>query len=505
MLIEDAVVGVTSNPTIFQKALAEGDAYDEQLREVLPQTEDDPNKAFFELAIRDVGRMPATCSSRWVLDEGSGRDGYVSLEVDPNLGRMNTEGHVIAQACANHLHAAGRPQEPAREDPGDQGGPRGDRGPDLQGPQHQRHADLRPRAPRRGRGGLHPRARAARRGRRGPGRRSRRSRRSSSRASTPRSTTASRRSAATTMRCRGKAAIANAKLAYEQYLEVFSGDRWEALAAKGATPQRCLWASTSTKNPNYRDVVYVEELIGSDTVDTMPQQEPSRTFPGPRRGCAARPCARAGRGAKGKRRPEGAGRGRDRHGRRLPTRWSARAWRSSPIPSRSCSPTSSPSATSWWRHERARPAAARRLGPLLLGGQLRPPHVLAFCGRFDGCPCGPNTWRYQVDKPKDPHNDHLIFSKGRASPLYYAILKAIGAVDRSRADDIPSAEVSRLEGHPTPVLPWVDVATGSLGQGLPIRGRYRARRQAARSSALSDLDPVRRLRDGRGLHVGGDR
>jgi transaldolase len=70
----------------------------------------------------------------------------------------------------------------------------------------------------------------------------------------------------------GKLAVANAKLAYQRYLEVFSGPRWEALAAKGARPQRCLWASTSTKNPAYRDVLYVEELVGRDTVNTMPAE-----------------------------------------------------------------------------------------------------------------------------------------------------------------------------------------------------------------------------------------
>jgi transaldolase len=69
----------------------------------------------------------------------------------------------------------------------------------------------------------------------------------------------------------GKLAVANAKLAYQRYKEIFSGARWDALAAKGATKQRCLWASTSTKNPAYRDVLYVEELIGPETVDTMPE------------------------------------------------------------------------------------------------------------------------------------------------------------------------------------------------------------------------------------------
>jgi transaldolase/glucose-6-phosphate isomerase len=68
----------------------------------------------------------------------------------------------------------------------------------------------------------------------------------------------------------GKVAIANGKLTYQRYQQIFSGARWEKLAAKGAQTQRVLWASTSTKNPNYRDVIYVEELIGKDTVNTMP-------------------------------------------------------------------------------------------------------------------------------------------------------------------------------------------------------------------------------------------
>ncbi len=69
----------------------------------------------------------------------------------------------------------------------------------------------------------------------------------------------------------GKAGVANARIAYAKYQEIFSGDRWAALAAKGARVQRCLWASTSTKNPDLRDVLYVEELIGPDTINTVPQ------------------------------------------------------------------------------------------------------------------------------------------------------------------------------------------------------------------------------------------
>jgi transaldolase / glucose-6-phosphate isomerase len=69
---------------------------------------------------------------------------------------------------------------------------------------------------------------------------------------------------------RGKVAIANARLTYKKYQELFGGSRWKALASKGAQTQRLLWASTSTKNPRYRDVLYVEEIIGADTVDTIP-------------------------------------------------------------------------------------------------------------------------------------------------------------------------------------------------------------------------------------------
>jgi len=75
--------------------------------------------------------------------------------------------------------------------------------------------------------------------------------------------------------------------------------------------------------------------------------------------------------------------------------------------------------------------------------------------------------RYDWSTPKSPANDHLIFSKGHASPLYYAMLRAAGAIDDAELMTFRKMG-SRLEGHPTPILPWTDVATGSLGQGLPI-------------------------------------
>src|SRR5204862_289735 len=75
--------------------------------------------------------------------------------------------------------------------------------------------------------------------------------------------------------------------------------------------------------------------------------------------------------------------------------------------------------------------------------------------------------RYDFDRPDNPHNDHLIFSKGHASPLLYSIYKAAGAISDEELLTFRRLG-SRLEGHPTPVLPWVDVATGSLGQGLAV-------------------------------------
>src|ERR1051326_3431677 len=97
LMRDDAVVGVTSNPTIFQKAISEGDAYDEQLREVLAE-EDDPKEVFLKLAVKDV--QDACDLLRSVWDGGHGQDGYVSIEVDPNLA-FDTDATI---AEAQRLH-----------------------------------------------------------------------------------------------------------------------------------------------------------------------------------------------------------------------------------------------------------------------------------------------------------------------------------------------------------------------------------------------------------------
>ena len=263
LMREDAVVGVTSNPTIFQKALAEGGWYDEQLREVL-QDETEPKEIFYRLAVRDI---EAACDTlRPVWDEGAGRDGYVSMEVDPTLAYEREA--TIEEAMRLH-EWIDRPnlfvKIPATE-------------PGLGAIEE---------CIARGRSinvtlifGLERYAAVAEAYIRGLERLVESQGDPSTVASVASffvsrvDTEADKRLEAIgtdeALALRGKLAIANAKLAYRHYGELFSGERWEALAAKGATPQRCLWASTSTKNPNYPATLYVDELIGPETVNTMP-------------------------------------------------------------------------------------------------------------------------------------------------------------------------------------------------------------------------------------------
>src|SRR5215217_8418509 len=265
MMREDAVVGVTSNPTIFQKAISHGDAYDEQLRELLDH-HCGTVESFFRLAERDVG--DACDLLRRVWDEGKGQDGYVSIEVDPNLA-YDTEA-TIDEATRFHEWIdrrnlfvkipATEPGLGAIEECIARGRPINvtlifslER--------HEAVAEAYIRGLERlVESGGDPSTVAS----------------VASFFVSRVDTEADKRLEAIgtdeALSLRGKLAIANAKLAYENYKRIFSGERWERLAAAGATRQRCLWASTSTKNPEYRDVMYVEELIGPETVNTMPKE-----------------------------------------------------------------------------------------------------------------------------------------------------------------------------------------------------------------------------------------
>jgi transaldolase len=260
-LVDDGIVGVTSNPTIFQGAIAEGDAYDEQIKE-LTATQEDPKEIFLGLARDDIR---AACDVlRPVFD--AGKDGWVSLEVDPNLAH-DTDATIEE---AKRLHAmVERPNLFIKIPATREGLPAIEETIAAGIPVNvtlifslQRHREV---------------AEAYIRG----VKRFVESGGDPSKIASVASFFVSRVDTEADRRLdeiggydelKGTLAIANAKLAYETYDEVFSGAEWDALAAKGATAQRCLWASTSTKNPAYRDVLYVEELIGPETVNTMPRE-----------------------------------------------------------------------------------------------------------------------------------------------------------------------------------------------------------------------------------------
>jgi transaldolase len=260
---DDAVVGVTSNPTIFQKAISAGDAYDDQLREVL-EDERDPKEVFIRLAAKDVG--DALDLLRPVWDGGGGKDGYVSIEVDPTLAYDTAATIEEAQRLHDFIDRpnlfvkipATEPGLPAIEE-------MIARGRSINVTlifSLERYAEVADAYVR----GLERLV--------GGGGDPRRVASVASFFVSRVDTEADRRldEAGAHDELKGKLAVANAKLAYQRYEEIFGGDRWQALAARGATPQRCLWASTSTKNPAYRDVLYVEELIGPQTVNTMPEE-----------------------------------------------------------------------------------------------------------------------------------------------------------------------------------------------------------------------------------------
>lgn len=263
MTRDDAAVGVTSNPTIFQKALAEGDSYDAQLRDVLTRTQD-PKEIFIALASRDVS--DACDLLRPIWEATGGGDGYVSMEVDPTYAFDVTR--TLDEAMRLHTEID-RPnllvKIPATK-------------PGLVAVEEmiargrsinvtlifslQRYVEVAEAyiagLERLIDDGGDP-----------------------TRVHSVASFFVSRVDTETDARLdalgghdhlKGKLAVANAKLAYERYAEIFAGPRWDALAAAGARTQRPLWASTSTKSPAYSDILYVAELIGPDTVNTMPEE-----------------------------------------------------------------------------------------------------------------------------------------------------------------------------------------------------------------------------------------
>jgi transaldolase len=262
-LVEEGVVGVTSNPTIFQKAISGSELYDEQLRE-LARSGVSPKEAFLELARVDV--REACDLLRPVYERTGHRDGFVSLEVSPDLA-YDTEATVEEAARLHELVdrenlmvkiPATREGLPAIEEMISRG-----RSINvtlifsLERYRAVTQAYLRGIERLVDSGG------------------------DPSKVASVASFFVSRVDTEADRRLdeigghdelKGRLAVANAKLAYQVFKETFAGPEWEELEARGARRQRPLWASTSTKNPDYPDTLYVDELIGPETVNTMPEE-----------------------------------------------------------------------------------------------------------------------------------------------------------------------------------------------------------------------------------------
>ena len=271
MIRELGVRGVTSNPSIFEQAIGGSDDYDDVLEEMADAGQD-ANTVYETLAVEDIQRTADLF--RPVYDEAAGQDGFVSLEVSPELAEDTERTLTEARRLWTIVD---RPNLMVKVPGTTAGIPAIEQliseGTNvnvtllfsLEGYERVMEAYLRGLERRLEAGGALDRIASV----------------ASffvSRVDTVVDAQLEERlqsagSEAERERIRslmGRAAIANAKLAYRRFTEIFSGARWERLRAAGAQVQRPLWASTSTKNPEYRDVIYVEALIGPHTVNTMP-------------------------------------------------------------------------------------------------------------------------------------------------------------------------------------------------------------------------------------------
>jgi transaldolase / glucose-6-phosphate isomerase len=272
MIDDDGLRGMTSNPAIFEKAIADSSLYDDILHSLASQKGLSATAKFEQIAIRDI--QDAADVLRPVYEESKFRDGYVSLEVSPYLARKTQE--TIDEA--RRLWKTVQRDNVMIKIPGTTEGIPAIRQAISEGINinvtllfaqdvYEQVADtyiagLEALAARGG--NLKKMAGVA------SFFISRIDTLIDSMINEKLKSTTDAGQQALLKSLLGKVAIANGKLTYQAYERIFSGPRWSALAAKGAQTQRVLWASTSTKNPNYRDVIYVEELIGRDTVNTMP-------------------------------------------------------------------------------------------------------------------------------------------------------------------------------------------------------------------------------------------
>jgi transaldolase/glucose-6-phosphate isomerase len=272
MIEDDGLRGMTSNPSIFEKAIAESSLYDDILKSLASRNDLDTTARYEQIAIRDI--QGAADVLRPVYDSSKCRDGYVSLEVSPLLARKTEE--TIEEA--RRLWKAVNRENVMIKIPGTAEGLPAIRQAIGEGINvnvtllfaqevYEKVAEAHI-------GGLEDLAKRGGNLKKIGGVASffisRIDSLVDSMINDKLKATTDAQQQTLLKGLLGKVAIANGKLTYQRYQRIFSGPRWQALAAQGAQTQRVLWASTSTKNPAYRDVMYVEELIGPDTVNTMP-------------------------------------------------------------------------------------------------------------------------------------------------------------------------------------------------------------------------------------------
>jgi transaldolase len=261
-MVDDGIRGLTSNPTIFAKAVATGQ-YDELVRREI-EAGDGAREIYQQIAVSDVG--DAADVLRRIYDESNGTDGFASIEVEPELGddtggTLNRARELWGLLDRPNVFVkipATQAGIPAIEDAVADG--------ININVTLMFSVEVYKRIARAYIAGL-------RRLKESGGDISRVASVASffvSRVDTKVDKYLEEKGTRAALEARGRAAIANAKMAYAAYQEIFGGDEFADLRAAGARVQRCLWASTSTKNPDYRDVLYVEELIGPETVNTMP-------------------------------------------------------------------------------------------------------------------------------------------------------------------------------------------------------------------------------------------
>ncbi len=271
LIDEDGLRGMTSNPAIFEKAIADSTLYDDVLKSLQPRTDLTPTGRYEILAIRDI--QDAADILRPVYDSTRQRDGYVSLEVSPYLAR-DTQGTL--NEARRLWKAVARPNIMIKVPGTTEGIPAFQQliseginvNVTLLFSQevYQNVADAYVAGVEQlaARGDVRKIASVA------SFFISRIDNAVDAAVAAKLKTSNDPKEQEQLKSVQGKVAIANGKLAYQRYQKTFSSDRWNKLAAQGAQTQRVLWASTSTKNPAYRDVLYVEELIGPDTVNTLP-------------------------------------------------------------------------------------------------------------------------------------------------------------------------------------------------------------------------------------------